>query len=761
MPVDLRVLIVEDDREDADLLVGQLRASGIDPEWVLVGNQPDYLAALDSPHDIILSDFRLPGFDALAALEALRERGLETPFIVISGAIGEEVAVEAMKLGAADFVAKDRLARVGPATLRAVEHHRVRQEAERARLEAAQSEERYRRIVTTALEGVWTIDARGHTDYVNDRMAAMLGYAPEEMLGRRVSDFVDETDRAQAERNMVARRQGIPGKLDYRFRRKDGSFLWAFLGVTPHRDDRGRFIGALAMVTDITDRKLAEQALRESEERYRTLFDRSPVAIGIGRAGRVRFANPACVELFGCSDASEMIGVPWVEMLAPECRGEARGAVGDAVSRGETTTALETTGLRVDGSEFPLSALVSAVELPEGQAMMAFLTDLTELRRAEEAQRFAAIGQLSAGVAHEFNNLLAAISGRAQLAEALGTWEAYEQLARTADTAAARGAEITSKLLTFARPTPPRRQRIAVEQPIDAALSLAAREIANAQVNVVRQYDTPGHLVSADPGQMQQVFLNLVINACHAMPAGGCLTIATRYMPGPGDSGHVVISVDDTGVGIPPDRLPHIFEPFYTTKGRLGESEQAGTGLGLAVSQGIIAAHSGTISVHSRPGAGTRFEVRLAEASGDGDAAPVELHRLELGHDEPRGKTILVADDEEDIREIMATALAGSGYEVVLASDTEQVLEAMSARRFDLVVTDLLMPGGGGREVLRAAQRLPDPPPVIFVTGRADGYLADEPRAARPDRWLGKPVVLADLLAAVKEMLESREDAAD
>ena len=241
------------------------------------------------------------------------------------------------------------------------------------------------------------------------------------------------------------------------------------------------------------------------------------------------------------------------------------------------------------------------------------------------------------------------------------------------------------------------------------------------------------------------------------MPGGGSLTITTRYVPEV-DFGMIVVTVEDTGVGIPPDLLSRIFEPFYTTKGRLGESHQAGTGLGLAVSQGIIAAHGGTITAHSRPGMGTRFELRLAAAQGGTTAADPEPQKLELQPCRSRKGAILVADDEGDLREILVTALTRNGYEVIAAADTDEALRALSQRSFGLVISDLLMPGGGGRALLKAARELADSPPVVIVTGREEDHILDELRAAGAAHCLRKPVMLPDLLAMVKNMVASGGD---
>ena len=237
-----------------------------------------------------------------------------------------------------------------------------------------------------------------------------------------------------------------------------------------------------------------------------------------------------------------------------------------------------------------------------------FAHDITDERRAQDAQRLAAMGQLATGVAHEFNNLLASMMMRAELAQRRRTQEEYERLVELVLRATTRGSEVCGSLAAFARPREPKRETIDIAEPLRAALAVTETEMRRTGIDLQETFMADGHRVHADAGQMEQVFLNLLINARHAMPTGGTLAITTEYDP-LGDQ--VVATIADTGEGIPPEHLPRVFEPFFTTKGRLGDSSIPGTGLGLSVSHGIITAHGGTIEMSSHVGEGTTVQVCL------------------------------------------------------------------------------------------------------------------------------------------------------
>lgn len=509
-----------------------------------------------------------------------------------------------------------------------------------------------------------------------------------------------------------------------------------------------------SLLGNVLARKAADDKLRESEEQYRALVDAAPYAVFVVRNGHYVFSNRAGAELLGCDHHEQVVGRP---VLEPTNREDALRleSAADMTSLGEESVTVEVE-LKTPGGEPRYVEITLVPTRREGQpATLWVCRDTTVRRHAEDAQRLASVGQLAAGVAHEFNNLLASLLLRAERADMMQTPEEYDKLVALVLKATGRGADICRSLMAFARPHEPRRESITLEAPIEVALRIASRQLANAGVSVRRDYGTGGTTINADQGQLEQVFLNLIINACHAMPRGGTLTIETRHVPAASGPGEILATVTDTGTGIAPEHLPRLFEPFFTTKGRLGQSDIPGTGLGLSVSHGIVQAHGGSITVRSREGEGTAFTLRFAaqpretsapEAADTVSAAAAEAERPRL--------RILIAEDEGELCDILSEDLMAEGYEVVTKAHTQDALHALAARSFDLVIADLMMPGGGVREILGATQRAGGHPPVIAITGRTEGHLSDDLRRLGAAVCLQKPCTLATVMEAIREALK-------
>jgi len=384
--------------------------------------------------------------------------------------------------------------------------------------------------------------------------------------------------------------------------------------------------------------------------------------------------------------------------------------------------------------------------------------DVAERLLAEHTRRLAAVGQLSAGVAHEFNNIMASMSGRAEHAAMKQTPEACARLVDTVLSGVARGAEICRDLVRFATPPAPAQQPADVCDFMEGALSDCAPALDQCGVTVVRRYEAPGAVVQGDADQLRQVIAELVDNGCHAMPSGGTLTVHVRRQSvgaAMGDDrsenadGRIVIAVTDTGTGIAASAVPRIFDPFYTTKGALGGGVVPGTGLGLSVAHGVVQAHYGTIAVRSEIGAGTTFELQFPEYVPDVLELPSALG-VRVGLPRPLGRQVLLAEDEVDLRDAIAELLTERGFEVTTAADTQEALAALKTSSFDVLVSDLMMPGGGGQEVIAEARGQGRAPLIIVITGRTDPAVAQDVAAMGATACLQKPFGLADILGAIE-----------
>ncbi len=380
-----------------------------------------------------------------------------------------------------------------------------------------------------------------------------------------------------------------------------------------------------------------------------------------------------------------------------------------------------------------------------------FIQDVTDQKQREEADRLAAVGQLSGGVAHEFNNVLAGIMLLAERAERARTTEAYEDLTERAQALAKRGATVARNLTAFAQQHASERGTVAIDDVIGTALAATNAQTLEAGVRTHRQSCETKAEVIGNSAELGRVFVNLVLNACHAMPEGGSLSIRTETVSG-GTGQQVLVTVTDTGNGIAPRDLPHVFEPFFTTTGVLGGGAETGPGLGLSVAYGIVTAHGGSIEAMSEPGGGMRFEVRLPQAE-IAAVPPAQTCAADDSDESEGGVKVLLAEDETEIGRLVAQVLERQGHTVTHVASGEEAIAALGRERFGLVITDLLMPGTSGLDVVKCLQTLPEVPPTMVITGHIGDQLAAELQTQGVRKCLRKPFGVGDFLRAVAEVL--------
>jgi PAS domain S-box-containing protein len=529
---------------------------------------------------------------------------------------------------------------------------------EQKKLERAlrESEERWRAYIEQANDFIFALDASARVTLANRALCDALGYAPEELIGKSPLEFIAPEARADAQRTLahIFRGEQVNDFETIALTRAQRRITLEIRGRAFRQD--GRIVGTLHIARDITARKDAERALAESEKRLRALIESAPIAISLSRDSKLIYANPAYVRMYGFASADELIGQPVTERLSPQCRDESLER-SRLRARGESVeTQYELIGLRKDGSEFPMLAMVTRVQLADGPANIGFFQDITERKRAEAAlkeyserleqmveartrelrdaqeqlvrqERLAILGQVAGSIAHELRSPLGAIKNAVyyfKLCIENPSPEVREMM-QILDQQVDVSARIIGSLLDFARPKPPTLQRVKIPHVIRAAL-----DQCELPANVALEWQLAPDLPSAmlDAAQMQVVFRNLIANALQAMPEGGRLTISARTISdfrfkisdlpttphGVETRDHkseilkqqsaIEIRISDTGVGIPPDALDKIFQPLYTTKAK-------GIGLGLAMCKTIIEAHGGAIAAESTVGKGATFIVRL------------------------------------------------------------------------------------------------------------------------------------------------------
>lgn len=637
----------------------------------------------------------------------------------------------------------------------------------------AESEARYRQLVEQAPAGIYEIDITGdHFVSVNDVMCRMTDYSKEELLRMSPSDLLTEPSRLLFARRVEQANAGepIPETTELEIVRKDGGAVWLLLHTSFIFED-GAPVRARVVAHNVTDRKLVETALIESEERYRRLVEEVPYGLFICEAttGSFLFVNKVACELFGYTRDEVMNQNIW-RVTDPREHEVIKKRISQRLAGVELTGANYYTGRCKDGSFIRCEVVVSPVHYQGRTAMQGFLRDVTEQeqmeRQLQHAQKMQAVGTLAGGVAHEFNNILMAIRGYTQLLrERASLDDAARGWLERIESSTERAAELTGNMLSFSRLEDGQVSPVDLNRLVGEVTELLRRTLPpDIELDLSMDPDLPPAM--ANPNHVEQVLLNLAVNARDAMAGGGRLTISTRLaaegdaalrgQPWSGNGDYVEVSVSDTGSGIPPDNMERVFEPFFTTK-----EPGKGTGLGLSVAYSMIRNSGGQLLVHSREGEGSRFCFYLP-AGGDQEPAGV-LEVLPEPPEPGQGQRILLVDDEDTVREVAREALAGYGYRVDEACDGQQALDAYRAAgesgdAFDLVIMDLSMPVLSGREAIRGLLNMDPGARVVVSTGHADvsGDLGE--LEARTLGVLRKPFDLRSLALAVSRAL-GRPDA--
>ena len=761
MPVPLRILLVEDNPADADLLLRQLRHADFAPDCQRVDNELDYLRHLAAGFDVILSDYQLPRFSGLRALELLNHSGLDIPFLLVSGMIGEELAVAAMKRGASDYVMKDRLARLGSAVEHAIEQGRLRRE----RRESEDALRLFRALVDQSDDAFEVINPEtGRFVDVNARACAELGLTREEYLSRHVWEVDALMDEERWRRHAETLRARGTLRGEGLHLRKDGTRFPIEFRAKWVRLDRDYIVTA---VRDISGRQDAERSLRASEERFRQLAENIQEVFWMTDPQRrtMLYISPAYETIWGRTCAS-LYESPdnWLDAIHPEDRDRVVAAQGRQASGGYHETFRI---LRPDGTVRWVRDRAFPIEDEAGRVFRIVGTaeDITEWRQLEEqfrqAQKLEAIGALAGGIAHDFNNVLGAIIGYVELTKLslLARDPAHRYLELVLQ-ASHRAADLVRQILAFSRREDQRRLVLRLQDVIqEPAKLLRATVPAMIEFDVSLPRDLPP--VSADATQVHQVVMNLCTNAAHAMRGGagrlgirldkacaGDAQLAAVAGLKPGD--YVRLTVSDTGCGMDRETLERIFEPFFTTKGP-GE----GTGLGLSVVHGIMQSHGGAVTVRSRPGEGTTFQLYFPVVSQTtGASEPAPASSVPPG----KGRRVLFVDDESALAELGKAVLEALGYRATACDGAREGLARLRAdpAAFDLVITDLSMPGMTGLDLAREIAGIRPELPIILTSGNGTPLPAEIPGSARVRELLPKPFTARSLGLAAHRALAGR-----
>ncbi|MEO8348638.1 MAG: PAS domain S-box protein [Acidobacteriota bacterium] len=624
------------------------------------------------------------------------------------------------------------------------------------------SEQRYRDLVDMAPLGVFQTTPDDRFLAVNAAFASMLGYdSPADVLGLRPSQtFADPSERSGVTETLD--RAGCMSGLEVRLKQKDGTPIWVRSDGRVVRDSEGKVERYEIFAADIREPRRTAEALRLSDTRNRALMEHAQDAIFVNDdRGTVLEVNRATEQLTGWR-REDLVGRSFLETLPPTDRDSVFRNFQKTLEHGRTAEPLQIRVQRRDGSTVPAEVTASVVEVEGRRLVFAVLRDVSERNAMAEqlrvAQKMEAIGQLAGGVAHDFNNLLTAILGYSQLLapDLRGNPEHFAAIEEVRK-AGERAAGLTRQLLAFSRKQVLEPRVLDLNEIVHHIREMLSRLIGE-DIQVVMNLDPALGTVRADAGQIEQVIMNLAVNARDAMPRGGQLSLETANVeldetytrthvpaqPGP----YVMLAVSDTGAGMDEATRERIFEPFFTTK-----EKGHGTGLGLSTVYGIVKQSGGYIWVYTEPGRGTSFKVYLprvsapAEPLSAAEAAPVSVGGAE---------TILLVEDEESVRALSRKILESKGYRVLEAADGAQAVELALGRPIDLLLTDMVLPGMGGREI---AARIHDTHPrakVLYTSGYTDDVIVRRGLMERGAAFLEKPFTPTVLARKVREVLDQR-----
>ncbi|MGQ9645605.1 MAG: PAS domain S-box protein [Thermodesulfobacteriota bacterium] len=650
---------------------------------------------------------------------------------------------------------------------------------ERKRAEDAlrESEERYRTILENIEDGYYEVDLPGRLTFFNDSLCKILGYAKDEMMGMPNKQYTDEENRKklyQAFNDVY--RTGKPMKgFDWQVFTKDGRKIFGEVSVSLIRDSKGEPIGFRGIARDITLRKQAEEALRTEKQRFERLLENAPFGlILIDQKGDFKYVNAKFVELFGYGLNEIPNGREWFRKAypAPDYRHhviETWIQDTNVTGPGENVPRIFTATCK-DGTRKIVRFIT--VQLGTGEYLMS-CEDITHIQRAEEekailaeqlrqSQKMEAIGRLAGGIAHDFNNLLTVIRGYTQLSlleldendKLRGNLEEIQK-------ATQRASDLTHHLLAFSR------RQIMEMKIVDLNVLLKdldkmLHRVIGEDIQLTYHLSDALGKIRVDPAQMQQVILNLAVNARDAMPCGGKLTIETANAKldeayahthiGAKPGRYVMMSVSDTGLGMSAEVKERAFEPFFTTK-----EKGKGTGLGLSTCYGIVKQSGGNIWAYSEAGKGTTFKIYLPRTDDSLEDANAEEDRRAEMH---RGfETILEVEDEIEVRKLVAQVLTNQGYTVLEASDGKEALKVVrenAGKKIDLLLTDVVMPGMSGRELAEALGLRHPKMKVLYMSGYTDDAIVHHGVLEEGINYIQKPFTLDALARKVREVLDRK-----
>ena len=759
----MKILHLEDNAQDAELVGALLRKNWPGCLIHVVPTREPFCAALrDGGHDIILSDFTLVSFTGLEALEIARREAPDTPFIFLSATIGEERAIEAVHSGAHDYVLKDNMARLVTAIRRALRDSEERQQHKLSAQALAQEQILVRALLESTPDHVYFKNLHSRFITISRSMAARHGLKPGDAVGKTDFDLfsTEHAQKALEDEQRIIRTGQPMVNVEEKETWPDGSITWVSTTKLPLQDAAGQAIGTIGISRDITAHKQTEAHIREQAELLNKTGD---LIIVTDLNGCVTFWNDGAERLSGWR-RTEVVGRRVDALLVP---GEADR--GDKIRQTVIETGAWQGEVRIQsksGTSFDLDVRVTLLRDDAGRptGRLNIATDITEKKKLQaqflRVQRLESLGMLAAGIAHDLNNVLAPILMGAPLLRRNASDPGDLRLISTLEKAGERGAGLVRQILGFAHGIGGEPQFVQVQHLLRDITELVTETFPK---SISLQMHIPSDLwpLMANPTQIHQVLLNLCVNARDAMPQGGTLGLSAENcvldeaaaggIEGARLGKWLVLQVEDTGTGIPPEVLARIWDPFFTTK-----TADKGTGLGLSTVRGIVEHHHGFVTLATAPDLGTTFRVYLPPAE---TAMSSDTSTIPPFANEGKGELILIADDEDSIRELAGVTLTHAGYRVMTAQDGTEaaVLFSAHAHEIALVITDLDMPNLDGVGLARAIRAHTPQMKILIMSGQDSiSRTKDMPHEQFATAMLAKPFTIKTLRKAVHDLLHGK-----
>ena len=724
------IFVVEDEEGLSHLLQKNLRREGYHTEGASSGEAALAFAAANR-NALMLLDYSLPDMSGRRVVEILTERQLSIPFIIMTGHADVKVAVEMMKLGARDFVVKDaEFLSVLPAVVkRVVEQLEVAERLAEVESKLLKSEERYHDLIEFANAGIIVAEGDVITD-INKRAEELYGYEKDELIGQsprlltpeqywaKHYEVLEEVAKYGRSKTSMFEEEGI---------RKDGTFFPLEISFSLTGKKNKTVIG---VIRDLTERKKRENEIREAKEFLENLFQTSTDAIMVTDAGGyITMVNGAMEGMVGYG-REELLGMH-TGRFTPRDEGVKSQAlkIMERLFNEGKVYGQESLWLKKDGQQIFVEFNLSLLKDKDGTIVggVNFIRDVTEKKKMEQqllqSEKLKSLGELAGGVAHDFNNILAAILGRVQLlrkqlappmgkTEKRGSAIDLEKGLEIIERASLDGAETVRRIQEFCRRRGDQKDFVQVDlnELIENALEFTKVKWADEVQSRGIKIEISKALSSLPPimgsaSELREVFTNLINNAVDALPRGGEIRVQSCM-----NTEWAVITIEDTGGGIPLSIKDRIFDPFFTTKG------PQSTGLGLSVSYGIINRHHGTITAESMEGKGTAFTIKLP-LTGKADTKEDRREKVIPMQGKHKKARILVIDDEADVRELLRDILSDAGHDVEMAHNGCVGIEMFEKQPYDLVLTDLGMPVMSGWEVAGKIRQMNKCVPIALVTG--------------------------------------------